>query len=245
MLEADSRAERDEARVAPEPVLPRADAIEHAIDVERVRHLVRQAPTGIVTGILTFVAIVAVLWNEAPREWLLVWSLMLGALSIPTFVVPRRIERATDLPERIAYWRRALIVVYGLAGAGWGTAALVLYPRVSMEYQLFLLFVLGGSGVGGMAALAPVRAVMMAYLTATFFPVIGVLLAGGRLSSVATGLLLLTFWAAAISLGTEMRRLLRASLALRFENLDLIDDLAKKNAADPEPAKSLLANVSQ
>src|SRR5258705_2961647 len=116
-----------------------------------------------------------------------------------------------------------------------------------MPYQLFLLFILGGSGVGGMAALAPVRAAFVAYLTATFFPMIGALLAGGSLSSVATGLLLLIFWAAAIVLASEIRRLLVRWLELRFENLGLIDDLssAKDAAEAASRTKSVfLANVS-
>jgi hypothetical protein len=52
-------------------------------------------------------------------------------------------------------WERLLTLAYGLAGMGWGAAAVVLYPRVAMPFQLFLLFILGGSGVSGMAALAP------------------------------------------------------------------------------------------
>src|SRR5262249_39972694 len=116
-----------------------------------------------------------------------------------------------------------------------------------MPYKLFLLFVLGGSGVGGMAALAPVRAAFLAYLTATFFPMIGELLAEGSLSSVATGLMLLAYWVATIVLASELRALLVGSLQLRFQNLELIDDLSKaKDAAEAASrAKSqFLANVS-
>jgi signal transduction histidine kinase len=244
MLAPETRANEDAPGVS---ARPRADGIAQAIDVELVRHLVRQAPIGFVIGVFTFAAILLVLWSEAPRERLLVWSTALGVLSFPAFVVVRRFTRAPAVVERIASWRWALTVGYGLAGVGWGAASLLLYPRVAMPYQLFLLFVLGGSGVGGMAALAPVRGAMIAYLTGTFFPMIGVLLAGGTWSSVATGLLLLVFWAATISLATEIQRLLRGSLALRFENLDLIDDLSRaKNAAEAaNRAKShFLANVS-
>jgi signal transduction histidine kinase len=245
MLAPETFARNERAGDPPAGATP--NAIEHAIDVELVRYLVRQAPTGFIAGVCTFAAAVLVLWNEAPHGWLFAWAVTLALLSLPAFVAVRGFTRVTDVTERIATWRRALIVAYGLSGFGWGVASFFLYPHVTMPYQLFLLFVLGGSGVGGMAALAPVRGAFVAYLTGTFFPVIGVLLATGTRSSVATGLLLLAFWVAAISLATEMGRLLRRSLALRFENLDLIDGLSSaKNAAESaNRAKSyFLANVS-
>jgi signal transduction histidine kinase len=228
-----------------QPARPTPPAQE--IEAELVGHLIGQAPTGFATGTLTALAVLLVLWNAAPRGVLLFWLIALVVLSLPAFVVVWRFGRAADRVERVASWRRALAVAYGLAGIGWGAAAILLYPRVAMPDQLFLLFILGGSGVGGMAALAPVRAAYLAYLTATFFPMIGALLAGGSLSSVATGLLLLIFWAAAIVLASEIRRLLVRSLELRFENLGLIDDLssAKDAAEAASRTKSVfLANVS-
>ncbi|HYV56910.1 MAG TPA: ATP-binding protein [Candidatus Nitrosopolaris sp.] len=225
----------------------RAAAPEQAIEAELVGHLVAQAPTGFVTGTVTVLAVLLVLWNAAPRGILLLWLLVLALLSLPAFVVVWRYGRAAPRVERVASWRAALAVAYGLAGIGWGAAAILLYPRVATPDQVFLLFILGGSGVGGMAALAPVRAAYVAYLTATFFPMIGALLAGGSLSSAATGLMLLIFWAAAIVLASEIRRLLVRSLELRFENLGLIDDLstAKDAAEAASRTKSVfLANVS-
>jgi signal transduction histidine kinase len=227
--------------------VPSGTALEPEIEAELVEHLVKQAPTGFVTGMLTVAAVLLVLWNAAPRDLLLIWLISLGFLSLPAFVVVWRFPRTPHAPGKIASWRRALAVAYGLAGIGWGAAAILLYPRVTMPYQLFLLFILGGSGVGGMAALAPVRAAFVAYLTATFLPMIGALLAGGSLSSVATGLLLLTFWAATIVLASELRALLVRSLKLRFANLGLIDDLsrAKDEAEAASRTKSVfLANVS-
>src|SRR5207249_4668726 len=166
---------------------------------------------------------VLVLWHAAPRGLVLSWVASIGLLSLPAFLVVWRLRHAPRVAGEIASRWRSLAIAYGLAGAGWGMASFLIYPRVAMPFQLFVVFVLGGSGVGGMAALAPVRAAFVAYLTATFLPMIGALLAGGSLSSVATGLLLLTFWAATIVLASEIRALLVRSLKLRFENLGLID----------------------
>ena len=229
------------------PVADHSAELEHEIETELVEHLVRQAPTGFVIGTLSISVVLLVLWNAAPRSLLLGWLATIALLSLPALVVVWRFRRTSQHVSDIAPWRRALALAYGLAGAGWGAAAILLYPRVAMPYQLFLLFILGGSGVGGMAALSPVRAAFVAYLTATFFPLIAQLLVEGSRSSVATGLLLLAFWVATIVLATELRTLLVRSLSLRFENLGLIDDLssARDRAEAGSRAKSqFLANVS-
>jgi signal transduction histidine kinase len=221
--------------------------LDRLIETELVQHLVRQAPTGFVTGGLTVAAMLFVLWSAAPRTALFTWLVAMGLLTAPAFYVVWRWRRLREVPEETSRWRRALAVGYGLAGAGWGSASILLYPHVAMPFRLFLLFVLGGSGVGGMAALAPVRGAFVAYLTAIYVPTIAVLLAAATLSSVATGLLLLVFWVAAMFLATDIRRLLVGSLALRFENVELISGLskAKDEAEAASRAKTLfLANVS-
>src|SRR5262249_57289683 len=106
----------------------------------------------------------------------------MGLLSLPAFLVVSRLRRAPRVPGETASRRRSLAIAYGLAGVGWGMSAILLYPRVAMPFQLFLVFVLGGSGVGGMAALAPVRAGDVAYLSGALLPLVGVVLARGWLS---------------------------------------------------------------
>src|SRR5262249_32608246 len=183
----------------------RTTELEEAIEAELVEHLLGQAGTGFVIGAVTVAASVLVLWNAAPLGALLAWLASMGLLSLPAFLVVSRLRRTPPRPGKTVSRRQSLAIAYGLAGAGWGTAAIILYPRVAMPFQLFLVFVLGGSGVGGMAALAPVRAAYVAYLSGTFLPMVGVLLARGSLSSVATGLLLLTYWLATITLASELR----------------------------------------
>ena len=225
----------------------RTREFDREIETELVQHLVRQAPTGFATGTLTVAAVMFVLWRAAPRSALLAWLAAMALLTAPALVVVLRFHRVARLPIEISSWRRALALGYGLAGVGWGSASILLYPHVSTAYQLFLLFVLGGSGVGGMVALAPLRGAFIAYLTAIYLPMVGTLLLGASLSSVATGLLLLTFWVAAMLLASEFRSLLVRSVALRFENVGLIAGLsrAKDEAEAASRAKTaFLANVS-
>src|SRR5215510_8466814 len=211
----------------------RRTAFELAIQTERVRYLVRQAPTGFAGGIVAVAIVVLVLWNAAPHDALVLWLATIALLTLPAPLVVWRFLRSPDVSARIGFWYRALAVVYALAGTGWGAAAFILYPRVETPFQLFLLFIVGGAGVSGMAALAPIRTAFLGYVAGVFVPMIAVLLAQGSLSSVATGLLLLAFGVSIMVLGSRIRDLLVGSLRLRFENLELIDDLSTaKDAAE-------------
>jgi signal transduction histidine kinase len=217
------------------------------IETELARYVVRQAPLGFLLGTLAVVAVLIVLWTAAPPRLLFAWVGWIAIVSLPAMVVVWRFRRAPDVSDRVAAWRRALTVAYGLAGAGWGAAAILLYPWVAMPYQLFVLFIIGASGLSGVAGLSPVPMAFVAYLTATLLPMTVVLLAGGSLVSVATGLLLVVFWITTMSFAFILRGLLVRSLRLRFENLELIADLsqAKDEAEAASRTKSLLlANVS-
>ena len=218
-----------------------------AIRTELARHLVRQAPTGFAVGVVAVALVTLVLWNAAPHGAVVLWLAIIGVLTLPAPLIVRAFGRSPDPSSQIRTWERLLTAAYGLAGAGWGAAAFVLYPQVAKPYQLFVLFILGGSGVSGMAALSPIRSAFFAYLAGTFVPLVAMLLAEDTPSSLATGLLLLVFGAATTVLGTQIRDLLAGSLRLRFENLELIDDLstAKEAAEAASHTKTqLLANMS-
>src|SRR5213593_3334793 len=134
----DAHGQGDRASVPPgRRQVPRTTELEQKIEAELVKHLVRQARgglTGFAIGTVTVAAVLVVLWNAAPRSLLLIWLISIGLLSLPAFVLVWRFTDAPDAAEDIASWRRALGVAYGLAGAGWGAAAILLYPRVAMPY---------------------------------------------------------------------------------------------------------------
>jgi signal transduction histidine kinase len=218
-----------------------------AIRTELARYLVLQAPTGFAVGVVAVALVTLVLWNAAPHGAAVLWLAIIGVLTLPAPFIVRAFGRSPDPSSRIGTWERLLTLAYGLAGVGWGATAFTMYPQVSLPYQLFILFIIGGSGVSGMAALSPIRSAFFAYLWGTFAPMVAVLVAAGAPSSLAAGLLLLVFGAATMVLGTHVRDLLARSLRLRFENLELIDDLSSAKEAAEAASRTktrLLANMS-
>jgi signal transduction histidine kinase/CheY-like chemotaxis protein len=194
------------------------ERVRSQIDAELVRYVVRQAPIGFAIGTVAVGSVVVVLWQAAPRAALIGWLLAIATLTLPAVAAVWRFDRTPDAAAPMGWWRRALTIGYGLAGVGWGVGAIVLYPRIAPAYQTFLLCILGGAGVSGIAALAPVWTAFVAYLTATYVPLVVLLLRDGSLPRVATGLLLVVFWFSTLALASGLRALLIRSLRLHFEN---------------------------
>lgn len=204
-----------------------AEHIRSQIDAELVRYVVRQAPIGFAIGTVAVGSVAVVLWSAAPRTALIGWLLAIGTLTLPAALAVWRFDRTPDAAGTIGWWRRALTIAYGLAGVGWGIGAILLYPRIGPPYQTFLLCILGGAGVSGIAALAPVWTAFVAYLTATYVPLVVLLLHDGALPTVATGLLLVVFWFSTLSLASGLRALLIRSLRLHFENVANLSTLTR------------------
>ena len=195
------------------------DGIGSQIEAELIRYVVRQAPIGFAIGIVALAAIVVVLWNAAPREPLLLWLLTIGVLTLPGRRPGSAIRARVGRRECDRLVAVVLTVAYGLAGVGWGVAAILLYPRVAPPYPDVSAVHPRGAGVSGIAALAPLRSAFVAYLTATFVPLVVLLLRADSAAITATGVLLVAFWVSTISLASGLRALLVRSLRLHFENV--------------------------
>src|SRR5262245_26026879 len=94
----------------------RATELEEGIEAELVEHLLGQAPTGFVIGLVTVAASVLVLWHAAPLGPLLAWLASMGLLSLPAFLVVSRLRHAPRVPGETASRRRLLAIAYGRAG---------------------------------------------------------------------------------------------------------------------------------
>ena len=72
---------------------PRAEAFRDDVNAELVRYLYRQAPGSMVALIVVGTILAYVLWNIAPREWLLGWLAALLAVMALRFAQIRTFFR--------------------------------------------------------------------------------------------------------------------------------------------------------
>jgi signal transduction histidine kinase len=191
------------------------------------------ANASVAVGVTVVAATILALfqWSVVSHLVIVTWWLYLILLSSFRYAVARRYRqgpRNTDVQ-----WRVAFAIGAGLAGAGWGSAGILLYPPAHLTHQIFLIFVLGGMMLGAALLLAPRPEAFLAFLFLTGLGPVARLLAEGDETHVAMGSLGAVFTVATLIATGRIYRMINSSLRLKFENQDLLEDLqAAKDATE-------------
>ncbi|MFQ6022828.1 MAG: EAL domain-containing protein [Acidiferrobacterales bacterium] len=212
---------------------------------EQVRLLYRQAISGFVATLLNAVFLVAVLWQVVARERLLAWAALIVIITLSRYGLVRAYRRASDTETNVERWRLWFIVGAGAAGVGWGLAGTVLFPTDSVFHQAFLAFLLGGMVAGAAPYLAAVKSAYVSFLLPVLLPFAGLLLMQGDSGYAFMGAMVLLFgaamWATAVAINATITR----SLQLRFENIELIQDLSSAQGEVERSNEELEVEIEQ
>ena len=216
----------DEAAVLPNP---HRDKVEAA----QIRLLYRNADTGTLVTIIAVSALGWLQWASIAHIVLLLWALYMLLVLSGRAVLVRRYWHTDHFSTGMNRWGNAFAIGAGLAGAGWGTAGILLYPEGQLIDQVVLLFLLGGMMLGGASLLAPRAQAFLPFLVPTgLLPTIRLLWHGDQ-QHLIMGTLAAVFTMATLRTTWQFYRAIESSLALQFTNDDLMKDLqTAKNEAE-------------
>jgi signal transduction histidine kinase/CheY-like chemotaxis protein len=193
-----------------------------------VRLLYSATTIAVVVTVIAATILGRLQWKVVPEDSVLLWWLYMVLVSALRFAVARRYSR-TSQSDKIRRWRAAFVIPTTLAGAGWGAAAIFLYPQNQLTNQVFLIFVLGGMMLGAASILAPRPEAFLAFLIPTgLAPAVRLLVQGGE-THVAMGMLAGLFTIATVVTSWRIHITIESSLRLQFENQYLIDHLRTAN----------------
>lgn len=171
---------------------------------EQVRLLYRNGPTGIVVNLVNAAIVTVLLWNSMPPGILFSWLAAVVLVAVLRVMLLWKYRRST--PREAEFRRWGLLFSLGLAASGtsWGAMGLLATLYLTLPYQVFVAFVVGGMMLGGLAVSG---AMMPAYLA--FMLPAGLPLAAGfiiRLDplNLAMGALALVFTVALYFLGRNI-----------------------------------------
>ena len=196
------------------------------IAAEQTRLLYAQAPTGFVVTLLNAGIVTVVLWQEIAPPVLVTWFALIVVVTLARFLLVQWYHRAAPPAAQVRCWQTRFIIGASCAGLAWGGAGMFLFPRDSLVHQLFLAFVLGGMILGAVAMLSWVKGAFLAFLLPAALPITVRFFTQGSEVFTAMGVTCLIFSGALWIIARHQYTAVAESLALRFENLDLIDHLS-------------------
>lgn len=177
--------------------------------------------TAIVGGLAGYV-----LWGHVPSLWLVMWLLGLAVTTLARVWLLRAYFRAKPSISELGQWNRHFFAGVAVSGVIWGIAGILPVSPDGLIEQMFLAFVLAGLAAGGMSTLSSFRGAYALFLVPAILPfAIKLMFQEGEVS-IAMSAMLMLFIAMMSLISTRHYKSVTESLQLRFENLDLLDDLA-------------------
>jgi signal transduction histidine kinase/CheY-like chemotaxis protein len=185
----------------------------------------------------------AVMWNVAPHDELALWLTAILVNQAWRYELVRRYRAAAPGPAERERWGRRWAAGSTIAGALWGTAGVLWFAHGDIGHQALVIVCLFGVIMGGINLTSLYKPTLYGFVLPTLAPLIfRVALEGDQLHAFIATVLLVVL-AFILRFGHNLNNLMTQSLAIRYENIDLIDLLqAQTAAADRARATAEAAN---
>jgi signal transduction histidine kinase/ActR/RegA family two-component response regulator len=217
------------------------------VAAELVRAQYRNIPTAVAVNAIISGLLCLALRETVTLERLGWWLGAVYVVAAVRFLLWTRFNSAMLSPAKTLLWRRIAVAGAGINGFTWGLGGVVLYAAHSPASQFLLLITQFGMGAGAAYASAPAFAAVMAYLVPSVLLSSVPFFLEGDSVHVTLGAMLFVFVAAATHFTYGISRTIARAIALRFENIDLIQELrtqtlvaeqARETAEEANVAKS-------
>jgi signal transduction histidine kinase/ActR/RegA family two-component response regulator len=215
------------------------------IRAAQVNLLYRQLPSALLATIVNAFILVAVLRNEVSQAFLIVWLLVVLLVASGRYAQRRAYLLRSSATVESPRWRDRHL--YGVVANGvlWGIAGFFFFTSHSYIHQVFLAFVLMGMVSGSVSTLSPVRGAYLVFLLPALSPyAVRLLRYGDELHLAMAGMLILYVTMMAM-IGHRLNVSVADSLRLRFDNLDLLDDLTLAKQRQELANQELAAQVAE
>jgi two-component system, sensor histidine kinase len=200
------------------------------IRIEQVRSVYLHSPTTTIGSLVAGAALVAVMWNHVAHAALLAWMAALLVHQGLRVYHYRSYIGASEEERQSDRWGKLYFMAAVTAGLIWGTAGVLMYVPDSLAHQAMLVLVLFGIATVSVASLSAFAPAFFALALLTLVPIIVRMLFDTGPARVYLAIPGVIVFVVLLSFGRTVNRLFAESIAKRFENLDLIDELRRQKA---------------
>jgi diguanylate cyclase (GGDEF)-like protein/PAS domain S-box-containing protein len=203
-----------------------ADRHLQRIRAEQIHLLYCQLPSALIATTIVGVLVGFILWGHVPAAWLVPWMAALGITTLARAWLQLSYSKSAPDLAAADRWGRRFIAGVMLSGLIWGVAGIFPLPRDALIEQMFIAFVLAGLAAGGMSTLSSFRGAYASFLLPAVLPfAIKVLLQEGEVFAAMSSMLML-FIVMMSLISARHYKSVTESLRLRFDNVELLEDLA-------------------
>ena len=162
-----------------------------------------------------------VMWGQASQWLMALWVTLIVANQFWRGMLVRSWRQAQPGMAAAPRWGRYWAVGSTVAGALWGMAAVTMYP-VSASHQALLIVCLFGVIIGGLNLTAVYKPSFYGFVVPALAPLILREALVGDQVHAYTALIMTVVLAFVLAFGHHLNNILTRSLAIRYENVDLI-----------------------
>lgn len=201
-------------------------SIDTRVKKDLVDLLYKQSKTALFASLVVGVVLTWVLYGVIANTVLIAWFSVLSGLMIVRWVHGRvYVAQSDDI--NIERWGNSFVVLVGLAGCVWGSAGVYLTPLESPVYLAATVSVLMGMVSGVQSS----PKIFLIFAVPTLMPLGIRLLMFDHPAYTIMGGLLFFFLLASLSYQRPRYQALLEGMALRYENLELVDRLQEQKLA--------------
>jgi two-component system, sensor histidine kinase len=166
----------------------------------------------------------AVMWGQVRPAWMAAWIAAILLNQAWRGKLAQAYARAAPSANETSKWGARWAVGSAFAGALWGIAAVAMYPA-SAPHQGLMIVCLFGVILGGLNLTAVFKPSFYGFVLPAITPLIVRVAAEGNQVHVFTAIVMGVVLAFVLGFGHHLNGVLTHSLAIRYENLDLIGEL--------------------
>jgi signal transduction histidine kinase len=184
-----------------------------------------------------------VMWGTAPPVAFAAWLAAIAVNQAWRYQLARRYRAAAPAAGARSRWGVAWASGSTIAGALWGTAGVALFVPGDIGHQALLIVCLFGVILGGINLTSVYKPSFYGFVLPALVPLIVRVALGGDQVHEFIAAVMLVVLAFILRFGHGLNDLMAQSLAIRYENIDLIRELqAQTAAADAARAAAEAAN---
>ncbi len=206
-------------------------ALRARVRADQIATLFTQWRRTTVSMLLGASILAVVMWSTAPPPLFAAWLLAIAANQAWRYRLACRYRLAIPAPMERVRWGHAWALGSTIAGTLWGAAGVVLFVPGDVGHQALLIVCLFGVVLGGIDLTAVYKPSFYGFVLPALTPLIlRVALAGDQVHAFLAAVMLVVL-AFVLRFGHNLNNLMIHSLAIRYENLDLIRELQEQTAA--------------